>query len=139
MKDKLSNILSNYSTNINLYILEINVNKNRIEIIADTDTGLLLSDCVAISRFIRKSLEEQEINIDDYFIDVCSPGIDYPITENWQLKKNVARKVQIKQKDSKLVNGKLVMVENDNFVIKTTKGKFHNYQLSDVNEIKIQI
>jgi ribosome maturation factor RimP len=139
MKEKIFDILANFDTPINLYVLEINVNRNRIEVIADTDTGLLLTDCVSISRHIKKSLEMQEINVDDFFIDVCSPGIDYAIKESWQLKKNVGRKVQIKQKDSKLVNGKIVMVENQNFAIKTNKGKLLSYNLTDINEIKIQI
>lgn len=139
MREKIFNILTNFDTPINLYVLEINVNRNRIEVIADTDTGLLLTDCVSISRYIKKSLEMQEINVDDFFIDVCSPGIDYPIKEDWQLKKNVGRKVQIKQKDSKLVNGKIVMVQGQNFAIKTNKGKLLSYNLADINEIKIQI
>lgn len=139
MKEKIFDILANFDTPINLYVLEINVNRNKIEVIADTDTGLLLTDCVSISRHIKKSLEMQEINVDDFFIDVCSPGIDYAIKESWQLKKNVGRKVQIKQKDSKLVNGKIVMVENQNFAIKTNKGKLLSYNLTDINEIKIQI
>ena len=63
----------------------------------DKDTGITLEDCVEINRLIDDKLEElNPTNDESYVLDVSSYGLDKPLKYDWQFKKYMDQKVNVK-------------------------------------------
>lgn len=63
----------------------------------DKPTGVLIEDCVEVSRMIDPVLDElNPTNDETYSLDVSSYGLDKPLKYDWQFKKYTGEKVQVK-------------------------------------------
>ena len=63
----------------------------------DKPTGVLIEDCVEVSRMIDPVLDElNPTNDETYSLDVSSYGLDKPRKYDWQFKKYTGKKVQVK-------------------------------------------
>jgi ribosome maturation factor RimP len=75
-----------------------NKNNPLIEVLIDTENGIIVSECSKVSKEISKYLDSAS-NLERYRLDVSSPGIDIPLKEDWQFRKNVGRKIDIQFKE----------------------------------------
>ena len=66
---------------------------NAIKIVIDGDNGVLVEDCMFISRVIEHNLDREE---HDFALEVASVGATTPFIHNRQYKKNIGRLVEIK-------------------------------------------
>jgi ribosome maturation factor RimP len=89
-----------------LFIVEVQVNPgNKIKVEMDSDVGLSIDDCVAISRQIEGNLDRE---LEDFELQVLSAGIGQPLKVERQYTKNVGRDVSLKLADGSEVIGKLL-------------------------------
>jgi len=99
------------------FIVDISVKPgNKITVLMDNDKGIVVADCVAVSRHIEGSLDRE---VEDFSLEVSSPGLDYPLKINRQYKKNIGRQVSSVTKEGQKVIGKLVAVNDNDIVIET--------------------
>ncbi len=78
--------------------LTVNNQSGRMQIRAIGDRrsgGLSIDDCVRLSRDIQHLIDEQRLVDTDYRLEVSSPGLDYPLRQEWQFTKNVGRLLKI--------------------------------------------
>ena len=77
-------------------------NSQVLSIYVDTEEGVTLPQIAKITREIEGLLDLEDPISGKYRLDISSPGIDRPLTEIWQYKKNIGRhiKVQIKVDDT---------------------------------------
>lgn len=94
-----------------LFVVDVKLHPNgRLVISMDGDQGISIQDCAAISRHVGYHLEEENVIEHAYHLEVSSPGVDVPL-KNWrQYKKNAGRNVQVKMLDGSEKQGKLVAV-----------------------------
>jgi ribosome maturation factor RimP len=60
--------------------------------VADRRHGsLTIADCAHLTRQIQHLVREKKLLNDDYRLEVTSPGLDYPLREEWQFTKNIGR------------------------------------------------
>ncbi|MCC1482984.1 ribosome assembly cofactor RimP [Winogradskyella immobilis] len=78
---------------------------NAIKIVIDGDNGVLVEDCMFVSRAIEHNLDREE---EDFSLEVLSNGAASPLTLPRQYKKNVGRDLEVKTNDNKTIEGKLV-------------------------------
>ncbi len=104
------------------FIVDITVKQgNKITILMDSDKGIVVADCVAVSRHVEANLNR---DAEDFSIEVSSPGLDYPFKTKRQYQKNIGREVSSLTKEGQKVIGKLLTVTDDAVVIETkTKEK----------------
>ncbi|MCV6631719.1 MAG: ribosome assembly cofactor RimP [Flavobacteriaceae bacterium] len=89
----------------NLFLIELEVSSNnRILVVLDGDTGVSVSDCVAISRAIEHNLDREE---QDFSIEVTSAGATSPLVNPRQYVKNKGRFLEVKTKEGQTYEGKL--------------------------------
>jgi ribosome maturation factor RimP len=88
---------------------------NKLIIHVDGDEGISIQDCAAISRHVGFHLEEENTIEKAYNLEVSSPGVGEPLLLNRQYNKNIGRDLSIKLADGKLIEGKLLAV-NDNSI-----------------------
>ena len=63
----------------------------------DKENGVTVDDCVEVSRIIDEPLEElNPTNDAAYFLDISSYGLDKPLKFDWQFKKYINQKVEVK-------------------------------------------
>ena len=63
----------------------------------DKEDGVTLDDCVAVNALIDQPLEDLDpTNNAPYYLDISSYGLDKPLKYDWQYKKNIGKKVNVK-------------------------------------------
>ncbi|MDG2397283.1 MAG: ribosome assembly cofactor RimP [Flavobacteriaceae bacterium] len=114
LKDKVFDLLSEaLSENSSLFLIDLKIGvDNSIKISLDGDKGVLLSDCIGISRKIEIGLDREKYN---FSLEVGSVGIGTPLVTPRQFKKNLGRKLEIKSLSGDLIKGELIF-SDDNII-----------------------
>jgi ribosome maturation factor RimP len=90
----------------------------KVIITLDDDNGVVLQDCIDISRAIDASLDREE---QDYSLEVASAGVSSPLKKIRQYKKNIGRTLIVKT-NTENIEAELVEA-NDDFVILSWKAR----------------
>jgi ribosome maturation factor RimP len=93
--------------------------------VADRRSGAVsIDDCVRLTREIQHLITEKRLLAEEYRLEVSSPGLDYPLREEWQFVKNVGRllKVQVPgEKGPKEISGRLMSANLDGIALTAEK------------------
>ncbi|MFV0237457.1 MAG: ribosome assembly cofactor RimP [Flavobacteriales bacterium] len=116
MKEIIMQLLNSaLAENETLFLVDCSISEaNKITLLIDGDQGLPISECVRISRFIQKGLDEDEL---DYSIDVSSPGLDMPLQNTRQYKKNLNRKLKVTTLENNIYEGTLTEVDHEKILL----------------------
>ena len=102
-----------------LFLVDLSVNSSKkINLLIDSNEGIKISECVKISKSIRKKLEDR---LDEYELNVSSPGVDQPFKVEKQYAKNIGRDIEIVLLTGEKRKGKLLNYKNDRIEIEETK------------------
>ena len=120
---------------------------NAISVFVDSDAGISVGECVEISRHIENSLDRE---IEDFSLEVSSPGLSFPFKVVRQYLKNIGREVEtvttggekqkgiLKSADSAGFELEIVVKEKvDGKKVATTKSLA--YQYDQIKTVKIVI
>lgn len=130
--------------------LEIKSGFKRMEIAVFLDSmeGIQIEECAEISRKLSNWLEEGDLVVDAYNLEVSSPGIDAPINQDWQFEKNKGRRIKVWMKEGENMEGVLEKKEgNQVFLFKEKKHKHlvkidkvaTQVSLDQIDKIKVQV
>jgi ribosome maturation factor RimP len=110
-----------------LFLVEIRMlPNNKLIIHVDGDEGISIQDCAAISRHVGFHLEEENVIVQAYNLEVSSPGVGEPLKLKRQYYKNVGRLLSVRLADGSLKEGKLLSVTDSEITIEESikeKGK----------------
>lgn len=111
-KDKVKKLVNKgLEERQDLFLLDLKVSEdNAIMVIIDGDNGVLVEDCMFISRAIEHNLDREE---QDFSIEVTSAGATSPLINNRQYKKNIGRLLAVKTKDNQSFEAKLTNCDNE--------------------------
>ena len=77
-----------------LFLIDFSVlDDNQIKVVIDGDNGVLVEDCMFVSRAIEHNLDREE---QDFSLEVTSAGAASPLQHIRQYKKNLGRVLNIK-------------------------------------------
>jgi ribosome maturation factor RimP len=111
-----------------------------LRVVADRRTeGLKIDDCAILSRQIKHLIDEKALLKDDYRLEVSSPGLDYPLREDWQFTKNIKRllKVQVPgEKGPREINGRLLNVSETGITLVADKTEW-NLRFEEILSAKV--
>ena len=97
--------------NSDCFIVDIQVKKdNKIVILVDSDKGITIDQCAEIHRYVENSLDRE---MEDFELQVSSPGLDMPFKVKRQYEKNLGRLVEVITYDGMKTIGKLVGIRNE--------------------------
>lgn len=82
---------------------------NKISVLVDAIGGLPITDCMKVSRGIEFDLDRE---VEDYELNVSSPGLDKPFKVFKQYEKNVSRSIRITLGDEGVFDAMIVEVED---------------------------
>lgn len=93
-----------------LFLIDFSISsENAIKIIIDGDKGVLVEDCMFISRAIEHNLDREE---HDFSLEVASAGADALLTHKRQYAKNVGRTLEVKT-ENETYKGKLIQANTE--------------------------
>jgi ribosome maturation factor RimP len=121
MRELVEQIIQEQIGGTQLFLADLQVKPNRIEVHLDGDLGVNINECATVSRYLHRQLEEKGIDTSNISVEVSSPGIDKPLALLREYKKNVGRKLQIKNNQGKLIKGSLVYVDAEKIILQTGK------------------
>ncbi|MFK7832776.1 MAG: ribosome assembly cofactor RimP [Winogradskyella sp.] len=122
---------------------------NAVKIVIDGDNGVLVEDCMFISRAIEHHIDRDE---HDFSLEVLSSGATTPLILPRQYKKHVGRNLEIKTLDSQDFEGELSQVNDADIVLswkarepkpvgkgKVTVAKTATVAFDNIKEAKVKI
>ena len=114
LRDKITEWLQPLLTEQNLFLVDVKIaGRGKVEIYADGDEGITISQCAEISRFLEKHLDGSGLVSDDYMLDVSSPGMSNPLRVPRQYKKRIGRILEIVKADGTEVEAQLVKADDE--------------------------
>jgi ribosome maturation factor RimP len=98
-----------------LFLISLDVlSDNSIKIIIDGDNGVIVDDCIYVSRSIENNLDREE---QDFSLEVLSAGATEPFVNIRQYTKNMGRTLSVKTKDNETIEGILTQVDDDKILL----------------------
>lgn len=132
-----------------LFLIDFSIkDDNQINVVIDGDDGVLVEDCIFISRAIEHNLDRDE---HEFGLEVMSPGATTPLVNKRQYKKNLNRELTVRTISEKL-EGVLTNITETDITLewkvrepkpvgkgKVTVKKQANIAYEDIVEAKVMI
>ncbi|MBP6549598.1 MAG: ribosome assembly cofactor RimP [Flavobacterium sp.] len=113
-KDKVNDLITQaLLEKPSVFLIDLTISDSfKITVNIDGDNGVILQDCIDLSRAIENNLDREE---QDFSLEVASVGVGSPLKMIRQYKKNVGRTLIVKL-ETQTIEAELVEA-NDNFII----------------------
>jgi ribosome maturation factor RimP len=117
IEEKVRSLLSDcLEERQDLFLITLLVSENNsINVVIDGDNGVLVEDCMLVSRAIEHNIDRDEV---DFSLEVSSAGATSPLIHRRQYKKNIDRVLQIKTEDNQKFEGTLVKADENSVVLR---------------------
>lgn len=95
----------------NCFIVDVKVAVgNKIIVLIDSDKGVSIDDCVAVSRHIEQNLDREQ---EDFELNVMSAGLSEPFKIVRQYIKNIGKEVELSTVENKKIKGTLLAANEE--------------------------
>jgi len=89
--------------------------------VADRRRGALtIDDCAHLTRQVQHLVREKNLLNEDYRLEVTSPGLDYPLREEWQFTKNIGRLIKASvagERGPREIHGRLTAADGEGITL----------------------
>ncbi len=122
--EKVYSLLEPLLEGTDIFIVNIKVKPiNNIKVYLDADSGFSIQKSSSINRKLYAAIEAEQLFPEgDFSLEVSSPGVDEPLMQQRQYKKNMGRKVTVTDSEDKEITGLLKDVTDEHIVLEV-KGK----------------
>lgn len=94
-----------------------------LRIVADTASGITVSECTELNNFLSETLDREDIIQDRYTLEVSSPGLDRPIKTDRDFERSMGKKLEFTTFEAidgkKTHEGVLIGMDKNNVVIES--------------------
>lgn len=135
-KIKIEKLVEEFINGKDLFLVAVKISSSgKITVLADKKEGITIDECVAISRLIEKNFDH---DVEDYELQVSSPGLDMPFMVKQQYFKNEGKRIEVVAFDGKKFSGVLKNVNDGGFELETEvktnkKGKGKSIEIKEVS------
>ncbi len=118
-KERILTLIKDIMEEKKFFLVSLDISpSNNIRLVADSMEGIKISECTQLSRAIEQGLNR---DIEDFDLEVSSPGLGVPFKIREQYLKNVGKKVEVVSKDGVKTRGTLIQIDNNIFCIEKEK------------------
>jgi ribosome maturation factor RimP len=115
-KNLIENLVNEHISNSELFLVKLSVSpKNVIRVYIDSEAGVGIDECIALSRHIESNLDREK---EDFELEVSSYGIGDPLLMRRQYVKSMHKQLSVVCKDSKKLEGELKSVTDEGIELK---------------------
>jgi ribosome maturation factor RimP len=129
LKKEVTNIIEQSVDKNKFFIVDLHIlpfkGLQTIKLIIDSDCGIGIDDCAEVSRTINKAIEDSNL-LENYELEVSSPGVGEVLKLERQYLKNIGRNLKIITEDQQSIKGKLVSVDLGSKIILEQTEKLKN-------------
>ena len=121
-KQRIQQLVDEFLTeNRGMFLVSLKIGGgNQIEVLIDSFQGVMMRDCVKLSRHIEGNLDREE---EDFALQIASAGLSEPFKVFKQYEKNVGRKVDVKLKGGEKILGTMLSAEEGKAIVLETKSR----------------
>jgi ribosome maturation factor RimP len=94
----------------------------KLTVLVDGENGVGIETCSEISRKLAAFVEEENVLGGAYTLEVSSPGIDHPLSDVRQYKKNIGRTLKVKTTAQETLTGTLRDVHEHSILLEVPQG-----------------
>ncbi|MBG0861299.1 MAG: ribosome assembly cofactor RimP [Bacteroidales bacterium] len=110
---KIESLVKEFIKGTGLFLVAVKVStSNKITVLADTMKGITIDECVELHRYLERNIDR---NVEDYELQVSSPGLDMPFGVIEQYYKNEGEQIMVVDIDDNRFSGKLKNVTEGGF------------------------
>lgn len=109
-----------------------------VRIILDKDGGISMDEIAAATRQISDELDLLEELAAAFTLEVTSPGIDRPLTEERHWRRNIGRLVKVQIPDSGAIEGRILEVTELDVLLQVKQYK-RSLPLADIERAVVQV
>ena len=127
-------------------VIDANARPPRITVIADGDDGLDLASIATLSRSASELLDtaDSEKSQAPYVLEVTSPGVDRPLTEEKHFRRARGRKAELTLTDGSQLTGRLGETRDGTVCVVVPEGRRGDYSvrelpLDDIAKAVVQV
>ncbi|PCJ25551.1 MAG: ribosome assembly cofactor RimP [Flavobacteriales bacterium] len=114
-KQQVQNLIQDKLEENDCFVVELEIRDgNAISLEIDSLKGITVQDCMSFSRAVEHNLDRE---VEDFELQVSSPGLDKPFRVKKQYQKNIGRKVKVVPVEGIVVKGELIEVNEKDIVI----------------------
>ncbi len=123
--EKVQAMLAPLLEGTDIFIVNIKVKPiNNIKVYLDAESGFSIEKCSSVNRRLYAQIEATQMFPDgDFSLEVSSPGVDEPLTQHRQYKKNVGRKVTVTDNEGVEKTGILKEVTDEHITLEIKPAK----------------
>jgi ribosome maturation factor RimP len=116
-EEYIKSLINKEIKNRNLFLVDLKISSsNKIIVFVDSMKGVTIEECAKLSFMIKEKLNE---HIDDYILEVSSPGLNKSLILPLQYEKNLGRYLDIITKNGIRKSGRLTKVFRNGIQIKS--------------------
>jgi ribosome maturation factor RimP len=113
--ESITELVRQHIEGTEIFLVEVNVKSgNVIRVHVDKPEGVSIDECVKVSRFLNESLDR---DVEDYSMEVSSPGLSGAFKVKQQYEKNMGRDIEVLYTDGIKISGKLISVSDEGVVV----------------------
>ena len=149
-KEKIVELVDEVCEGTDMFPIHIAINDGfKIMVEMDADEGLSIEKIVKVSRHIEHTFDRDEF---DFELSVTSPGVDKPLRNPRQFRKNEGRELRVVNSDDRVSKGVLTQSDENGFAIswkekerlegrkkKVWVDREEQFKYSDVKEAKVLV
>lgn len=128
-KGKIETLVNEIIKKTNIFLVSVRISSsNRITILADTKEGITIDECAHIHRLVENNLDR---DIEDFELQVSSPGLDMPFLVIEQYYKNEGKDVEVISDEGARYTGSLKNITAGGFELESevkVKGKMKEFK-----------
>ncbi|MFQ6615420.1 MAG: ribosome maturation factor RimP [Fidelibacterota bacterium] len=97
----------------------------KVKVVVDTERGVTVGELTEMARRLKRSREMNVKFPRGFRLEVTSPGLEYPLTQDYQFRRHLNRRVRILHDDPLLpspLEGVIKGVEDEDVIVETSQG-----------------
>ena len=120
-EEKVKAIVEQYIRGTKVFLVGVVVRPgNMIRVHVDQPGGISIDKCVDISRHLNRELDR---DVEDFSLEVSSPGIGTPFRVRQQYEKNMGQEIKVVLEDGTRMKGTLESVTDEGIILNSKKGE----------------
>ncbi|MCF7810776.1 hypothetical protein K9N50_07275 [bacterium] len=97
---------------------------------------ITIDECASISRRLQDLIDMQDWAPENYRLVVSSPGLNWPLKELWQFRKNIIRLIRHSNTE-RTIEGRILSATNDGKIILEIKGRKVEFIIEELNGARV--
>ncbi len=115
--DKVRLWANEYCEENELFLVDVCAGAGRISVFADSMANITIQECAKLSRFLQAKMEESTDALNDYNLDVSSPGMSNSLKLPIQYRKRIGKTLNFLIKDGLDFEGKVMEVTDEGITV----------------------